>query len=83
MIFTKDDAEGQAVKGCTCGLRAEWGSLDFRMCGYVRRKLAQLLPITCTYHLAIAVVFIYSWNKYIEGAQVCQALSWVQDIVVN
>lgn len=71
------------MKGCTCGLRAEWGSLDFHMCGRVRRKLAQLLSITCTYHLVIAVVFVYSLNKYIEGAQVCQALSWVQNIVVN
>lgn len=66
------------VKGCTCGPGAEWSSLDFQIGGCVRRKLAQLLPITCTCHMAIVIVFIHSLNKYTECVHMCQLLSWVQ-----
>lgn len=48
------------------------------MSSCVRRKLVQQLLITCFCHLAIAILFIHSLNKYIESAHTCQALSQVQ-----
>lgn len=60
------------------GSRAERSTLDFHIRGCVRRKLARLLPTTCTRHLAIVITFMHSLNKHIEGAHMCQALSWVQ-----
>lgn len=62
MISAKDDAEGQEVKGCTCGLRAEWGSLDFHMCGCVRKKVGS----TPTHHLQLSSGYCSCIHLFIE-----------------
>lgn len=74
-VFTKDEAEVREVKDCTWG--PELSELDFHICGCIKRKLARFLLTTCTYHLAIIITCMHALNKYIEGAHMCQALSWV------